>query len=182
MLTTCFNLCTNAQDQGEEEAAEQWMQRGLEICRQEGKPYEVIKLGRLAEEALRFEFAERLYRESLDIAKECENEPAEAFSYRYLGNLAVQRRDYETSKDWYKKALEVYQKRRDMDSAAKCCLSLGNLCLSKTPDKRIDYAAAQQWFRKSLELNPNATWRDRIVLFVRPWRYRLRILLARQGR
>jgi hypothetical protein len=60
-----------------------------------------------------------------------------------------------------------------MDWAAKCCISLGNLSLTKITGKGRDFAAATNWFRKALAIDANATWRDRLTLYGRLWRYKL---------
>jgi TPR repeat protein len=74
---------------------------------------------------------------------------------------------------WYEKALQVYERRGETGSAAKCYLSLGNLCLAKVVGQRRDFASAKKWFGKALECDDNATWRDRLTLYGRVWRYRL---------
>ena len=67
-----------------------------------------------------FGFAEELYRKSAQKSQSKNgNDEYEANSYQRLGFLACQQCDYEASKKWYEKAFEIYEKRGDMDRAAK---------------------------------------------------------------
>lgn len=174
-----FLLSTNARHQKDTEVAKERVRKALQIFEKTRDVRGVVHLGKLAEHAREFGDAETLYGKALETAKANGNDEQEAYSYRYLGNLAGQQRDYETSKMWYEKALTVYEKGGDMANAAKCCLSLGNLCLSKVVGMQRAFVSAKKWFRKALETDDTATWRNWLILHARLWRYRFLSVIGR---
>jgi len=172
MAETYFNLSTNARDQKDNEAAEEWLRKTLHIFEKTSDVRRAVRAGEMAEQAGEFGVAENLYQGALEIAKKKGNEEYEAYSYQYLGHLACQQCDYEASKKWYEKALKTYEKRGAVEDAAKTCTSLGNLCLANIAGKQRDFASAKKWFRKALEIDDNATWRDWVTLYARLWFYK----------
>jgi tetratricopeptide (TPR) repeat protein len=97
----------------------------------------------------------------------------EADAYSFLGALACQQRDYKAAITWYEESFQANQKRSAMDTAARCCVTIGNLCLGRIRDNGRDFPSAKRWFRKAIEVDPAMAWRDRFTLFARLWRYRL---------
>lgn len=171
MAQTYFNLSELAKDRRNNNAADEWLRKSLQIYSRKGNADGVIALGRIAERACHFEYAERLYREALQIAKNG-NDSAEATCYAYLGFLASQQGDYEAAIRWYEQSFATNEKRGAMDFAAKDCISLGNLSLKSGLESRPDLDSAAKWFRKALCIDPNSRWWDWLILYARLWRYK----------
>lgn len=176
---TYFNLSRNAKDQKNDEAAEDWLQKTIQLFDKKGDVYAVIRLGRDAGRQSDFVGAEKLYQKALEIAKKNGNDEQESNCYVHLGSLASQQCDYEASKKWYRKALEIHEKCGSIDHAAKCCTSLGNLCLAKTVEKPRDFKTAKKWFQKALEIDDSTTWRDGLRFRARLWRYKFLSLISK---
>jgi tetratricopeptide (TPR) repeat protein len=179
MAETYFNLSTNARDQNNNEAAEEWLGKALQIFEKRGDAKKALQSARIAGQAHEFGVAEKACRKALEIAKKNGDDMCEAYSYQYLGSFAWQQGDYKASREWYEKAFEAHEKRSAMDEAAKMCIALGHLSFAVIVGRQRDLDSAARWFRKSLEIDANVTWRKRLTLYARLWHYRLLSFLSK---
>jgi len=74
-------------------------------------------------------------------------EPKIATAYHELGMIYQERGQYDEAEAWYRKALEIRERRGLERDAASDYHQLGNICLL-----RGQYDAAEEWYRKAVEI------------------------------
>ena len=75
------------------------------------------------------------------------NEHGAAVTYRQLGIIAHEQRDFETAERWYLKSLEISERMGNENGAAITYHQLGGIA-----EARRDYETAERWYLKALEI------------------------------
>ena len=112
---------------------------------QEASAYHL--LGIVAQERRKFDAAERLYQQSLDIERRLDNEHGAATTLHQLGIVAQERRDFDAAERFYRESLDIDERLDDEHGTATTLHQLGIVA-----QERRDVEAAEQFYRQSLDI------------------------------
>jgi tetratricopeptide (TPR) repeat protein len=104
-------------------------------------------LGRLAEDAGRFEDAGDWFRQTLALYEETGDEPGMATVYHHLGTLAHRRDDLDEADEWYRQSLAIDERRGNQTGMVASYHQLGSLARDSL---RLD--EAEDWYGKAFAL------------------------------
>jgi tetratricopeptide (TPR) repeat protein len=91
--------------------------------------------------------ASRLFHQLADHTAARKDWEGQASAYHQLGRVAEEQRDFDTSREWYLKALAIKEQQGDLPSAAITYHQLGMIA----QDQR-DFDTAREWYLKSLAI------------------------------
>src|SRR5438477_10691116 len=84
----------------------------------DGQAATLHELGRIAQERRQFNEAERLYRQSLDIASRLGNEDGQARNLHQLGKIAALQGKANEAEQFYSRAEAIFLRLNDLDNLA----------------------------------------------------------------
>ena len=102
----------------------------------------------------------------MDDFTDSSNSDTPALAYFNQAMDAFDRGNNELSEELCRKAAKLYEQ-AGRDEVSAVYRQLGLIAYW-----RPDCDGAERWFRKSLEIEGNLTWRNRLTLYARLWRYR----------
>ena len=101
--------------------------------------------------------AEAAYTRSLSILEEMPSQERSgtaqiandlgAVTYHQLGRIAEEQRDFAAAEGWYRRSLEIKERRGNEHGAASTYHQLGRIA-----EEQRDFVAAEGWYRRSLEI------------------------------
>ena len=176
------NLVTIARSQGltGDKEVSGWFEKALHIFQEKGDVNAILELGKIAEHYSDWKDAEIVYRTAAETANRSGDLEYKAYSYQSLGALAARLCDYEAALSWYREAMQAHEERGATDCVAKACMSMGNLELARSSSKRPDFRSSKKWFQKAIELGAATSWRERLTIYGRLWRYRFANYFSKQ--
>jgi tetratricopeptide (TPR) repeat protein len=103
-----------------------------------------------AQQRNELETAESAYNRIIDYLKGTGDpslEPKIAVGYHQLGTIAQERQQFDTAEEWYKKALEIFERLGLERDAATTYHNLGIIA-----QERQQFDSAEDWYKKALEI------------------------------
>lgn len=135
------SLGTIALRRGNTEDARLWLEAGMMFNEKAGnlpaKGADLGDLGEIARMEGKQAEAERLFRESLAIARQEQHSEGEAFAISRLGALALERKRFDEAEKLFNEALEIAQATGDQEGIALAFNGLGDVALDRG---RLDLA------------------------------------------
>lgn len=104
-------------------------------------------LAHYAEELCRFAEATKLYTTLIKKAKEKNDWQTLAKTFHQLGRIAQKQGDIYVAEDWYKKAIEIEERKKYVHNAAMTYHQMGTIS-----DVRQDFFSANEWYQKALTI------------------------------
>jgi tetratricopeptide (TPR) repeat protein len=127
-----------------------YLERALELSKQSEKMLRITLMHRLAEAHLGiggYTRAQRLYRDSIELAEQGKLTNAKAESLYRLGDVAYAQGKLDEARDLYIQSRDIYSQLRDTAGTARVLNSLGNVAYDSGDQK-----TARQLYQESLSL------------------------------
>ena len=146
-----FQLAQIADEQGNYQKAEKFLQKTLRIFEKEEKEYEIAsvchQLGRIAHQTGKIEHAKGWLTKALNIVSRVDFSYEEADITLQLARIDYEQKKFTKAEKWYKRAVEIFKEYGDDYRTATVYQQLGTVA----NDMR-DFGISEHWFHKAMKI------------------------------
>lgn len=137
----------NAQEKFANEAAIDYFQRALPLLAESEKVATMLKLGHVLEIIGKWQEADELYQQALEVANNTEDRKAQALCQLSIGEMLRKRGQFADALSWYEQAQGGFTELKDEEGQGMVLHYLGTLSAQQG-----DYRAATQYYEQSMDI------------------------------